>query len=168
MPGIRLHPNYHGYSLDHPAFADLLTESARCKLVVQIALKMEDERTLHPLLKELPTTDPAPLMGLLARTRTPRPPPVVLLNALGNLRGGPLKSLLAVDGVWVDLAMLEGATGLERLIAQVGPGRLLFGSHAPLFNAESAHLKLKESTLTPGQAEAIRQSNAHQLSSSSA
>ncbi|MFI5454191.1 MAG: amidohydrolase family protein [Isosphaerales bacterium] len=160
MPGIRLHPNYHGYALDHPAFAGLLGEAARRGLIVQIALKMEDERTLHPLLKDLPTTDPAPLAGLLAH---PLRPSVVLLNALGNLRGQPLKRLLTVPGIWSDIAMLEGAAGLARLVAQVGPDRLLFGSHAPFYYAEAAHLKLKESVLTPEQAEAIRQGNARRL-----
>lgn len=160
MPGIRLHPNYHGYTLDHPALAELLGESARRKLIVQVAIKMQDERTLHPLLKGLPTTDPLPLIGLLARQPHP---PVVLLNALGNLRGEPLKQLLATGGIWVDIAMLEGAAGLERLIALVGPDRLLFGSHAPLFYAEAAHLKLKELVLTPEQSEAVRQGNARRL-----
>jgi predicted TIM-barrel fold metal-dependent hydrolase len=160
MAGVRLHPNYHGYGLDHPAFAELLGEAAGRGLIVQIALKMEDERTLHPLLKGLPATDPAPLAGLMAGAPRAR---VVLLNALGNLRGEPLKRLLALEGIWVDIAMLEGVVGLERLVAQVGPDRLLFGSHAPLFYAEAAHLKLKESVLTPEQAEAIGQGNARRL-----
>jgi predicted TIM-barrel fold metal-dependent hydrolase len=160
MPGIRLHPNYHGYGLDHPACADLLGQAARRKLIVQIVLKMEDERGLNPLLKGLPTTDPAPLIALPAGEPRPR---VVLLNALGNVRGEPLKRLLATGSIWVDIAMLEGLAGLERLIAQVGPDRLLFGSHAPLFYGESAHLKLKESALTPEQAEAIRQGNARRV-----
>ncbi len=160
MPGIRLHPNYHDYTLDAPPFIDLLAEAAKRDLIVQIALKMEDPRTLHPLLRSLPTTDPAPLLGLFGRT--PRPQ-VVLLNALLDLRGDALKRTLATPGISADIAMLEGVAGLERLVAQVGHECLLFGSHAPMFYAHSAHLKLKESNLTPEQAEAIRQGNARRL-----
>jgi predicted TIM-barrel fold metal-dependent hydrolase len=160
MPGIRLHPNYHGYALDHSAFADLLTDARARGLIVQIAVKMEDERTLHPLLKSLPTVDPAPLTTLPAQ---PGHPPIVLLNALGNLRGQPLERLFALPRVWVDIAMLEGLAGLERLVARVGSDRVLFGSHAPLFYAEAAHLKLKESNLAPEQRRAIQEGNARRL-----
>ena len=92
-------------------------------------------------------------VDLLARTPGLR---LVLLNALRGPRGAPVRPLLAAGGAWADIAMLEGAGGLERLIAEVGPDRLLFGSHAPLFYAEAAHLKLRESALTPAQVEAIR------------
>jgi predicted TIM-barrel fold metal-dependent hydrolase len=160
MPGIRLHPNYHGYALDNPAFAELLGAAAQCGLIVQIVLKMEDERTLHPLLKDLPATDLGPIRSALAQGRRP---PIVLLNSLGNLRGESLKRVLAAPGVWTDIAMLEGAAGLERLVAQVGADRLLFGSHAPLYYADAAHLKLKESVLTPGQVDVIVEGNARRL-----
>ncbi len=160
MPGVRLHPAYHGYGLDAPAFADLLDEAGRRGLVVQIAIRMEDERTLHPLLKGLPRTDPAPLIPLLAR---PSQPKVVLLNALRTVSGEPLRRLLAAGEVWVDIGMLEGLEGVKRLVAQVGFDRLLLGSHAPFFVPEAAHLQLRESALPAAQAEAIARGNARRI-----
>ncbi|WP_165243808.1 amidohydrolase family protein [Paludisphaera soli] len=160
MPGVRLHPGYHGYGLDVPAFAELLDEAGGRGLVVQIAVRMEDERTLHPLLKALPRTDPAPLIPLLARPSQPR---VVLLNALRTVSGEPLRRLLAAGEVWVDVGMLEGLEGIKRLVAQVGIDRLLLGSHAPFYVPEAAHLQLKESALSAAQAEALTRGNARRI-----
>jgi len=160
MPGIRLHPNYHGYRLDHPAFARLLQLAAHRRLIVQLALVMEDERMMHPLLRVEPV-DTAPLAGVVRQTPGVR---LVLLNAMRTLRGQALRDLIAAGEVYVEISMLEGVGGLGNLLAQVPVERVLFGSHAPLFYLESALLKLKESPLLPGQLRAIASGNARRLS----
>lgn len=160
MPGIRLHPDFHGYRCDHPDVAELLKEASRRDLVVQIALMMEDPRTIHPLLKDLPRVDPSPLAGVAARVPGLR---LVLLNAHALLRGEALTHLLKAGNVAVDVATLEAAGGIERLIPAAGLDRIVFGSHAPFFSPEAAHAKLIESALAPEQIKAIGQGNARRL-----
>jgi uncharacterized protein len=159
MPGIRLHPNYHGYKLDHPEVGRLLALATTRKLVVALALVMEDERMMHPVLR-VPPVDPAPLADVVARTPGLR---LVLLNALGKLRGEALIRLVRAGEVFVEIAMLEGVAGVANVLAQVAPERVLFGSHAPFFYVEAALLKLKESPLTLPQLRAIRHANARRL-----
>ena len=159
MPGIRLHPNYHGYKLDDPDFARLLKLAAERHLIVQLAVTMEDERMMHPLLRVQPV-ETAPLANVLKQTAGLR---LVLLNALGKLRARPLLELLSAGEVFVEISMLEGVGGVANLLAQVPMNRVLFGSYAPLFYFESALLKLKESPLTKEQSIAVRHGNAQLL-----
>lgn len=158
MHAIRLHPNYHGYTLADPLAARLFQLAARHGLLVQIALIMEDERTLHPLVN-VPPVDPAPLPDLM------KPHPklrVQLLNAFRTLRGLPVHSL-AARGIAYEIATLEGMEGLANLLAQIPNGRVCFGSHAPFFYFESAKLKLRESVLDEAASRAVRFGNARDL-----
>jgi len=205
MPGIRLHPNYHGYKLNDPLFARLLELAAERRLIVQLALCMEDERMMHPLLR-VSEVDPSPLGDLVNRIDGLR---LVLLNVktagvelLARIArdteqattGVPLlrrsseadslagtacdqavahrsvKSEPAAQSegaeVCMDIAMIEGVAGVERLLDKIPLSRLCFGSHAPLFYFESALLKLKESVLSDEQIRAIQSQNAERLLSS--
>jgi predicted TIM-barrel fold metal-dependent hydrolase len=159
MPGIRLHPNYHGYQLDDPDCAKLLRMAAQRGLLVQLALIMEDERMMHPLLRVEPTSVQA-LPGLLRQTPDLR---IVLLNSQRVLRGPALANLIATGEVYADIAMLEGVGGVADLLSNVPLNRVLFGSYAPLFYFESALLKLQESPLNAEQLQAIRHDNAKRL-----
>jgi len=96
MPGIRLHPNYHGYALDHPSFAKLLQGAAERGLLVQIAVRMEDVRTQHPLLR-VADVDPAPLPALEVKGLR-----LMLLNTSKPAPGLPF-----------DIAMIERAAGVS-------------------------------------------------------
>lgn len=140
MAGIRLHPNYNNYTLDDPAFARLLRLATERKLVVQLALKMEDERTQHPLMR-VPTVDTKPLLKLLPQVPGLR---LVILNALRNLRAELPAELAAAGAVWFEISMQEGIGGVGALLKRLPLERLLFGSYFPYFHWESALLKLRE------------------------
>ncbi len=161
MVGIRLYPNYHGYTLADPAFAKLLSMAANRNLIVQIALSMEDTRTQFPLML-VPPVDPAPLSELIPRI--PRLQ-LVLLNAgywAEDTNPGVLE-IIKADTVYFDIAMNEGVGGLARLISAISPARVVFGSHYPFFYFESALLKVRSAGLPRDQELALYERNARSL-----
>ena len=159
MPGIRLHPNYHGYKLDDPAFRELLKLATARKLLVQLALCMEDVRVQHPLM-QVPPVDFTPLADLVAGEPNLR---LVLLNSSPTLDLERLKKVSAAGEVYFDFSTLERVGTVARLAAQVTFPRVLFGSNYPLYYFESALLKVQESGLTEAQTKAVFEENARRL-----
>jgi predicted TIM-barrel fold metal-dependent hydrolase len=156
MKGIRLHPNYHGYTLDDPRFKALLEQATAAKLVVQLVVTMEDERMMHPLM-QVPHVDVAPLANVVTAVPGLK---LMLLNAFRAVRGGVVDTLVATNRVWFDIAWLEGIAGIDAMSKQIPIDRLVFGSYAPFFYFESSLFKLKESALTDGALEQIQGGNA--------
>jgi predicted TIM-barrel fold metal-dependent hydrolase len=159
MPGIRLHPNYHGYDLKDPAFAELLKLATARGLVVQLALCMEDERTQHPLMR-VPPVDPAPLPDLVRAEPKAR---LLILNCYPSLELEQLRKISVSGQVYFDLSMVEGVGGVARLTKEVSLQRVLFGSYYPFFYFDSAQLKVQESGFTETEKKSILEENARHL-----
>jgi predicted TIM-barrel fold metal-dependent hydrolase len=155
MAGIRLHPNYHGYKLADVVCKELFETAGRRKLLVQIAVAMEDERTQHPLMR-VPPADLGPLPALMKQFPGLR---IVLLNA-GRT---PHARELAAGGASFDIAMVEGVGGVAKFAGELSPHRVLFGSYSPFFYFESAALKMKEAGLAEADGTAISEGNARRL-----
>jgi hypothetical protein len=161
MPGIRLHPDFHGYTLKDPRFEQLLDLATRRRLIVQIGLGMEDPR-LQPPLARVPPVDPEPLVGLLPKYPQAR---VVLLNFWRSFRTvrGLCARLNQLPQIYFDIATIESVAGIESLLDSIGSLRLLFGSYAPFYNFGSSWRKLHESVLAPEQLAAIRSGHAMKM-----
>jgi len=156
MPGIRVYPGYHDYTLSEPAFVELLDDVLAARMVLQLVVSLEDTRVQHPRMRAAPV-DLKPLPDLLAARPGLK---LVLLNWSRAGSAGLVPSLAARKNVMVDIATLEGAGGLETLLKQIPRERVLFGSHAPFYYFESALLKLRESEVTGETLAAIGHKNA--------
>ena len=159
MPGIRLHPNYHGYVLDDPAFTELLRLATARGMIVQLAGRMEDERTQHPLL-HVPPVDLAPLADAVKRVPGLR---MELLNCGVHFREEQVRSALDAGEVYTEISSVEGVGGVGRVVHELPLSRLLFGSYYPFFDFESALFKMRESGLDDTSQKAINEDNARRL-----
>lgn len=159
MRGIRLHPNYHGYTLDNKLFREVLDAATASGLLVQLAASMEDERMMHPLLR-VPNVELTPLPELVASVPKVR---IVVLNALRSTPSPLHKEIARAGDVCFDIAALEGVGGLAIALEHMPAEKLVLGSHAPLFYVEAALLKLRESRLDPEAEQRIRADNAAQM-----
>ncbi len=159
MPGIRLHPNYHGYDLDDPALAELLKLATARRLIVQLALCMEDVRTQPPLLR-VPPVDVTSLADVVKSTPGLR---LELLNCPSNISKEQYRAAFSAGDVYAEISMVEGIASVGRLVHEMPLTRVLFGSYYPFFYFESALLKVEESGLDEAPQKAICEDNARRL-----
>ena len=158
MPGIRLHPNYHGYTLDDPRFRHLVELTTAAERFIQIAATMEDTRTQHALV-HVPDVDLAPLTKLMNDIPGAR---VQILNH--NLRSPLRQQLGETPGMFFDTSRVDGTDGVPQLVHSVATGRVLFGSHAPFLIPEAALIRVHESdVLDEASLRAVLSENAEQF-----
>lgn len=139
MPGIRLHPGYHGYTLDDPRFVQLLKDATTAGLFVQIAAAVEDTRTQHPQLR-VSDVDLAPLAEVVRSVPGAR---VQILNY--RPRGDVFEQLAKTTEVVFDTARVDATDGVAKLVRSLSPGRVLLGTHAPFLIPEAALIRVHES-----------------------
>jgi uncharacterized protein len=127
MPGIRLHPIWHGYDLANERIGRVLRLAAERRLIIQ--LECDAENVMRPFF-QLPRTpiELALLCGLVAQAPGIR---IVLVADDWSRRLDQVPALAAINGVY--LAQRRFGAGLRRVAKAVGVGPLLLASKAPLF-----------------------------------
>ena len=157
MPGVRLHPNYHGYTLADPRFQDLLQRAESAGRFVQIAVAMEDTRTQHRLV-HVADVDLAPLPNVMREREA------ATIQILSCRPAGPLLDKLAkTRGIYFDTSRVDGTDGLRKLLRSVPRGRVMFGTHAPFLIPEAALIRTVESDLKTDELRSVLWSNSRQM-----
>jgi predicted TIM-barrel fold metal-dependent hydrolase len=159
MSGVRLHPSYHGYTLDDPRFARLMELAAARGLIVQLVVWMEAER--HLLLNpHVAQVDLKPLVEKIAAF-----PKLKLLVANGDRANDyeGLRRLLPLKQVHFDFARAEKPKDVRQLIEKTSSDRVVFGSGTPLHDIDPVIFKLEQAQLADANRRAIAIKNASRL-----
>jgi predicted TIM-barrel fold metal-dependent hydrolase len=162
LPGnpsaIRLHPNYHGYTLDSDTVQNFVRKAGEAGLPVIVQIQMQDLRGMNPLLR-VADTEPASVLRLALAC------PETAIVAAG-IRWGHANTLAKSAAetpehrLYLETSHLEFVDPIRRFIDQFGPERLLSGSHAPLLTPASLQIKQDVARLTKVERSAITLENA--------
>ncbi len=154
--GLRLYPNYHGYELGDGCLADLMAAAQAHSLTVSIHARMYDERLHHARCLVPPVT--VTEAGTIAR-RFPEVA-IVLCNIKTAEINAIAEDLGSLPNLYVEISNLEGIGAVEKLVAEIGAGSIVFGTHAPYQYMEASLLKMRESVLAAEDSAAILYKNA--------
>lgn len=161
--GVRLAPGYHRYSLRSPQAAELAAALGEYRLPLQVAVRLEDERLVHPRYP-VAAVQPHEVAELLRLTGdTP-----VLLSGLRAREWSGVAELLndghRTDRVLLDLWFTNGPIGAIASLCRGGmTDRLAYGSNAPIQVPEATALQLAAADIAAEQRAALCRGNAVRL-----
>jgi len=158
--GLRLFPNYHGYSLDDASAQALLRETEARGLPVMISVRIRDERSHHWLVKV-----PAVPVAEIDRMLTALPDlKVILGNALWNELDALADHLTDRVNTFAEMSHFKSPMFIvEEFVRRFGAERLLYGSAAPLHYPEAQWLRVIRAEVSDEEKEEILGGNASAL-----
>ena len=156
---VRIFPGYRGFPVDASAVLELLEAAGSRGITVFVQLRMQDAR-MQNRFAQYPDVAAAAALGVASLFPGTR-------IVLGGARLGELEAarsqLGRLENVFVETSGIERVGGMHVLLDMVGAGRILLGTHAPLFLVRAALLKLEEAELDENEAKAIKEGNARRL-----
>lgn len=159
MPGIRLHPNYHGYTLDDPRFGRLLEIASDRGLVVQLVARMDEtrHRFLNPQSERVDLKPLAALIGKFPRLR------LVVSNGHSSSDDAGTNALLEMEQLYFDFGRASTVTEIRQLMEKASPNRVVFGSCAPLHSFEPMLIRMRDLISDIDALRAVAYANASRL-----
>jgi len=141
MPGIRLHPNYHGYTLDDSRFVRLLQLATERSLLVQLVSWLDDMPHAW-LTPKAPHVDFSNLAAALSKSPGAR---VVIAGAAGIVDDKLLTGLPKTSEVYFDLGGRRTKNASPSRKNRTAITNPVFGSAAPLQFIKDAFCDLESS-----------------------
>jgi predicted TIM-barrel fold metal-dependent hydrolase len=161
--GLRLFPTYHGYDLNDKCFAEIIVAAKEKNIPVALAVRVEDERQHHPLMK-VPSLDLNAAVEAIGKYPEAT---FILSGAKYPELCDVKKSLLQCDNWYFDIGRMQGRHSspgsvevIVRAVEDFGAERMLYGSNAPFQYVKSSLLKVQNASISDEEREMIMSGNA--------
>ncbi|MXY48151.1 MAG: amidohydrolase family protein [Gemmatimonadetes bacterium] len=129
---IKLLPGYGKYDL---AGADeLFEEAGRASLVVMVQIRIDDPRRHHPMAQ----VPDVPARDVVEAAKRHPDLKLVMGGASAATLKGFVEELRGLPGLYADTSQVDGVDSVKMLVDAGIGGKLLFGSHAPVFMPAAA------------------------------
>lgn len=154
MRGVRLYPSFHNYPLDSAFVDDICTVAADCGIPVMIPTRPMMNWRFKSLAVET-----------VGNVVDRHPATTFLISGPNYLAEyqALVKLMQRCSNVAYEVSCLQGFNTVQRLLAEVGVERLLFGTGAVLNYPACNVSKLANAAITPDQRAAIESLNATRL-----
>jgi predicted TIM-barrel fold metal-dependent hydrolase len=161
VKGIKLHPDYHKFSLLEEPAAQVMAEAQQLDLPIFVQTSILDMRH-HPgycFVAEVPIAEVAQAVERYSENK--------FVIAGGKHFTGRVNELLRATDSENFHIVIDGLggpfDGLGGLVERIGSERLLFGTRTPILYAEAAKWTVEQSTITEQDKANIFADNAAQL-----
>lgn len=162
MKGLRLYPKWHNYKLADAVCLELVNAAAARGMAISIPIRVEDRRQ-GSWLADVPDVGLDEIAGVVKACPQAR---FILVNGIG-FTGSPLgrKDSGLPPNYFIEISRLSAvlANELGQLIANLGPGRIVFGTGMPFNYPDPSLVKLEVLEAGEEVKEQIRWRNAARL-----
>lgn len=159
MVGVKIHPNYHGYSLENDTVSQFFKECSKKNVPVIIPLRIQDERSHHPSSK----VPPIPAAQAVSVAKKNPSLKIIICNARSNEISGILTKADSLNNLYITFSWVQSLNFIEKAVRKVGCNRMLWGSNFPLNYMEPMLRQITESNIGDREKEKILAENARKI-----
>ncbi|MEM2561422.1 MAG: amidohydrolase family protein [Candidatus Bathyarchaeia archaeon] len=159
MVGVKIHPNYHGYSLEDNSVNQFFEECSKKDVPVIVPLRIQDERIHHPSSK----VPPIPVAQIISTAKRNPSLKVIVCNARSNEINEIFTKANDLKNLYVVFSWVQSLNFIEKMVKKVGCDRMLWGSNFPLNYIEPTLHQIIESNIENSEKEKILSENAKKI-----
>jgi len=160
MVGVKIHPSYHGYSLENNnVIGQFFEECSKAKIPIIVPLRIQDERSHHPASR----IPPISASQIISAARKNSDLKIIVCNARSNEISQICMKNNELNNLYIAFSWVQSLNFIEKMVKNIGSDKLLWGSNFPINYMEPMLRQVTESRIDDEDKEKILAENAKKI-----